>query len=75
MKPIIYLATQNKHKIDEIKDLLGDLFDFRTVFELGLSVEIPETGTTLTENSMQKAQFIAEAYHGITWCLFCSLCR
>jgi XTP/dITP diphosphohydrolase len=66
MKPIIYLATQNKHKIDEIKDLLGDLFDFRTVFELGLAVEIPETGTTLTENSMQKAQFIAEAYHGIT---------
>lgn len=66
MKPIIYLATQNKHKIDEIKDLLGDLFDFRTVFELGLSVEIPETGSTLTENSMQKAQFIAQAYDGIT---------
>jgi len=66
MKPIIYLATQNKHKIDEIKDLLGDLFDFRTVFELGLAVDIPETGTTLTENSMQKAQFIAQAYNGIT---------
>lgn len=66
MKPIIYLATQNQHKIDEIKDLLGDLFDFRTVFELGLSVEIPETGTTLTENSMQKAQYIAQAFNGIT---------
>lgn len=65
-KPIIFLATQNAHKIDEIKDLLGDLFDFKTVFELGLSVEIPETGTTLVENSMQKAQFIALAYNGIT---------
>jgi XTP/dITP diphosphohydrolase len=66
MKPIIYLATQNQHKIDEIKDLLGDLFDFRTVFELGLVVEIPETGATLAENSRQKAEFIAQKFGGIT---------
>jgi len=62
MKPIIYLATQNLHKVDEIKDLLGDLFDIRTVSELGLSEEIPETGLTLQENSMQKASFIAQRY-------------
>lgn len=66
MKPIIYLATQNQHKIDEIKDLLGDLFDFRTVFDLGLVVEIPETGATLAENSRQKAEFIAQKFGGIT---------
>ncbi len=66
MKPLIYLATQNEHKIDEIKDLLGDLFDFRTVFELGLVVEIPETGSTLVENSRQKAEFIAQKFGGIT---------
>jgi len=66
MKPVIYLATQNEHKIDEIKDLLGDLFDFRTVFELGLVVEIPETGSTLVENSRQKAEFIAQKFGGIT---------
>lgn len=62
MKPVIYLATQNKHKIEEIKDLLGDLFDIHTVTELGLKLELPETGTTLIENSRQKAQFIAEHY-------------
>jgi XTP/dITP diphosphohydrolase len=66
MKPLIYLATQNEHKIDEIKDLLGDLFDFRTVFELGLVVEIPETGSTLVENSRQKVEFIAQKFGGIT---------
>jgi XTP/dITP diphosphohydrolase len=66
MKPLIYLATQNEHKIDEIKDLLGDLFDFRTVFELGLVVEIPETGSTLVENSKQKAEYIAQNFGGIT---------
>ncbi len=47
MKPLIYLATQNSHKVDEIKDLLGDLFDIRTVYELGLVEDIPETGQTL----------------------------
>lgn len=62
MKPTIYLATQNKHKIEEIKDLLGDLFDIHTVFELGLSVEIPETGHTLQENARQKAEYIAEHF-------------
>lgn len=62
MKPSIYLATQNKHKIEEIKDLLGDLFDIHTVFELDLQQEIPETGNTLEENSRQKAEFIANHF-------------
>lgn len=61
-KQRLYLATQNQHKIEEIKDLLGDLFDVHTVFELGVSVEIPETGNTLQENSMQKAAYIAEHF-------------
>jgi XTP/dITP diphosphohydrolase len=61
-KQRLYLATQNQHKIEEIKDLLGDLFAIHTVFELGLSVEIPETGNTLQANSMQKAAYIAEHF-------------
>ncbi|MEY4274790.1 MAG: hypothetical protein RL638_1738 [Bacteroidota bacterium] len=62
VKPGLYLATQNSHKVDEIKDLLGDLFDIRTVYELGLVEDIPETGQTLHENSFQKASYIAELY-------------
>jgi XTP/dITP diphosphohydrolase len=61
-KQRLYLATQNSHKVDEIKDLLGDLFDICTVSELGLKEEIPETGATLQENSLQKASFIASRY-------------
>ncbi|MHA8106495.1 RdgB/HAM1 family non-canonical purine NTP pyrophosphatase [Aquirufa sp. 5-AUSEE-100C1] len=56
------MATQNSHKVDEIKDLLGDLFDIRTVSELGLVEDIPETGQTLHENSFQKASYIAERF-------------
>ena len=61
-KPSLYLATQNSHKVVEIKDLLGDLFDIHSVVDLGLDEEIPETGQTLHENSLQKAAFIAARY-------------
>lgn len=63
MKSILYIASQNVHKIEEIIDLLGDIFDVQTVFSLGLEEEIPETGFTLAENSMQKAAFIAAKYN------------
>ena len=61
-KQRLYLATQNQHKIEEIKDLLGDLFDIHTVFELGVQIELPETGSSLQENSHQKASYIASRF-------------
>ncbi|CAM4352998.1 RdgB/HAM1 family non-canonical purine NTP pyrophosphatase [Cytophagaceae bacterium 50C-KIRBA] len=62
MLPILYLATQNLHKVEEIAALLNGQFEVRTVQDLGLAEEIPETGSTLEENSMLKAQFIANRY-------------
>lgn len=62
MLPILYLATQNLHKVEEIEALLKGLFEVRTVQDLGLNEEIPETGSTLAENSLLKAQFIANRY-------------
>lgn len=62
MLPILYLATQNLHKVEEIAALLAGQFEVRTVQDLGLQEEIPETGSTLEENSLQKAQFIADRY-------------
>lgn len=62
MRPILYLATQNKHKVDELRALLQDHFTVRDLSSLALSEEIPETGTTLTENSLQKARYIADKF-------------
>lgn len=62
MLPILYLATQNLHKVEEIAALLKGQFEVRTIQDLGLSEEIPETGSTLEENSLMKAQFIANRY-------------
>lgn len=58
----LYLATQNKHKVEELSALLGNRFLIKSIFELGVVEEIPETGKTLAENSMQKAQYIADRF-------------
>jgi XTP/dITP diphosphohydrolase len=62
MRPVLYLATQNKHKVEELTALLKHHFDIRDVSSLSLSEEIPETGKTLAENSLQKARYIAEKF-------------
>ena len=61
----LYLATQNAHKVEELSALLGDRFQIRSISELNISEEIPETGQTLAENSMQKARYVAERF-GVT---------
>ena len=62
MLPVLYLATQNKHKVEELSALLQDNFVVRDLSTLSLTEEIPETGNTLEENSLQKARYIAEKF-------------
>lgn len=61
----LYLATQNAHKVEELSALLGDRFHIHSISELHITEDIPETGMTLVENSMQKARFVAERF-GVT---------
>jgi XTP/dITP diphosphohydrolase len=61
-KPLIYLATQNAHKVQELLSLIGEQFLVKTIADLPIKEEIPETGMTLSENSMQKAKYIAERF-------------
>ena len=62
MLPVLYLATQNRHKVEELSALLKDNFVIRDLSTLSLTEEIPETGKTLAENSLQKARYIAEKF-------------
>ena len=59
----IVFATNNKHKLDEIRDILGPSFEVLSLNDLGCHEDIPETGTTLEENALQKAQYIYDKYH------------
>ena len=47
----IVFATNNKHKLREIREILGHDFEIISLRELGCYDDIPETGTTLEENA------------------------
>lgn len=59
MKRLIF-ATNNKHKLKEVRAALGDSVEVVSLAEAGLEGEIPETADTLQGNALQKAQWVCE---------------
>ena len=59
----IVFATNNQHKLDEIRSILGEKFEVVSLSDIGCNEEIPETGKTLEENARQKAQYVYDHYH------------
>ena len=55
----LVLATNNAHKLSEIRQILGDRFEeILSLRDLGITQDIEETGTTLKENAIIKATTI-----------------
>jgi XTP/dITP diphosphohydrolase len=54
----LVFATNNQHKLTEIKDLLNHRFIVRSLEDIGCMEEIPEEQPTLEGNALQKAQFV-----------------
>ncbi|MBR2150588.1 MAG: non-canonical purine NTP diphosphatase [Prevotella sp.] len=63
MKKKIVFATNNQHKLDEIRAILGSSFEVVSLSDIGCHEDIPETGDTLEDNALQKAQYIFDKYH------------
>jgi len=59
----IVFATNNQHKLSEIRQILGDRVEVLSLQDIGCDVDIPETGKTLEENALQKAQYVFDHYH------------
>lgn len=56
----LIIASNNKHKIIEIKAILGEFFqNIYSLQDKNINVEIEETGATFEENAIIKAQYIA----------------
>ena len=62
MKRLIF-ATNNKHKVEEVRAAMDGLVEVVTLAEAGLQGEIPETADTLQGNALQKAQWVWERTH------------
>ena len=57
----IVLATNNAHKLQEMRAILGGHFDkLYSLADLGIDVDVEETGETLEENSYIKAKAICD---------------
>ena len=64
-KPTIHqivAATNNQHKLSEIRPLLEPDFRILSLTDIGCHEELPETGNTLEANSLQKAKYIYEHF-------------
>ncbi len=59
----IVFATNNQHKLSEIRQILGSRVEVLSLKDIGCNADIPETGSTLEENALQKAQYVYDNYH------------
>lgn len=61
MKKIVF-ATNNQHKLIEVRAVLGNEIEIISLEQLDCNDEIPETGNTLEANALIKAKYINEKF-------------
>lgn len=61
MKALVF-ATNNKHKLYEVRKITHDLVDIKSLADIHCDVDIPETADTLEGNALQKARYIKEHF-------------
>lgn len=58
MQREILFATNNAHKLEEVKAILGDGYKLVTLRERGITEEIPEEQPTIEGNALQKVRYV-----------------
>ncbi|MBO7194069.1 MAG: non-canonical purine NTP diphosphatase [Bacteroidaceae bacterium] len=58
----LVFATNNKHKLQEVRDIVGDGVEVLSLNDIGCFDDIPETADTLQGNALIKARHIYEKY-------------
>lgn len=61
MKTLVF-ATNNLHKLEEVRDILGGSFRIASLKEIGCTDDIPETADTLEGNALQKARYVKDKF-------------
>jgi XTP/dITP diphosphohydrolase len=56
-------ASNNQHKLSEIRPLLEPDFRILSLDDIGCRDDLPETGDTLEANSLQKAKYVYDHFH------------
>lgn len=58
----IVFATNNVHKLQEIRSILGGKIEILSLADIGCRADIPETSDTFRGNALQKAQYVKEHF-------------
>ncbi|MDE6086050.1 MAG: non-canonical purine NTP pyrophosphatase, partial [Muribaculaceae bacterium] len=58
----LVFATNNAHKLSELRAVVGDSLSVLSLADIDCHDDIPETGSTLEENSMIKARWVKDRY-------------
>lgn len=61
MKQLVF-ATNNAHKLDEVRKILGEKFNVLSLKEIGCNDDIAETAETFDGNALIKARYIRDKY-------------
>lgn len=51
----LIFATNNQHKVDEVRHVIGHQFELLTLKEAGIDIDIPEPHDTLEANASEKS--------------------
>lgn len=58
----LVFASNNKHKLEEARAILGDRFEVVSLADIDCHDDIPETAETLEGNALIKARWVKERY-------------
>ena len=62
MKTKHVFATNNAHKLEEVRAILGNNYEVLSLADINLHEDIPETASTLEGNALQKAQYVKQHF-------------
>lgn len=62
MKKRFVFATNNAHKLEEIRAILGNSIEILSLADIHCHADIPETADTLEGNARQKSRYVYEHY-------------
>ena len=62
MKRKLIFASNNEHKLAELRQIAGDKFEILSLNDIGCHEDIPETAPTIEGNALMKAQWVKEHY-------------
>ena len=61
-KKKLIFATNNRHKLEEVKAMLGEKYELLSLSDIGCEEDIPDTANTFAGNALLKARFVKEHF-------------